>query len=438
MLIPTSKDPAHPRQDPVGAVLSIVGLCSLLYAIIDGPVSGWTSPRIVGAFVVAAVVLGGFAWWESHVDHPMLDTNFFKNPRFTAASSGITLVFFAMFGATFLLTEYLQFTLNFSPLGAGLCLLPWAGVMMVTSASSARDRRAVRHQADRRDGTRNRRRRARAHDGLPVNGHYVTDVMWRMMLMAAGMGLVMAPATDSIMGSLPLGKAGVGSAVNDTTRQVGGALGVAIIGSVMSSVYQDRVASRLGGYAPAAPRPCRSAARSVARSRSRSRRAGTRVRSSRHRRRARSSTDCTSPCSSVPRPRSSVRSSRPSGCRPARRRAASSRSTCRRSTSRSVAPALAESCSPGRPRSVACDEAILRAALDEYAARGYDGLSVDAVAARAGVSKATIYRRYQGKTDLVLAAAAAVVEDSWQPPTSDDLRTVLRAVLDKLRRAVRK
>jgi hypothetical protein len=82
---------------------------------------------------------------------------------------------------------------------------------------------------------------------LPVNGHYVTDVMWRMMLMAAGMGLVMAPATESIMGSLPLGKAGVGSAVNDTTRQVGGALGVAIIGSVMSSVYQDRVAGRIAG-----------------------------------------------------------------------------------------------------------------------------------------------------------------------------------------------
>jgi AcrR family transcriptional regulator len=88
---------------------------------------------------------------------------------------------------------------------------------------------------------------------------------------------------------------------------------------------------------------------------------------------------------------------------------------------------------PGRPRSVECDQAILRAALDEYAERGYEALSVDAVAARAGVSKATIYRRHQSKTELVLAAAASVVEDEWQPPASDDLRTVLRAVLDKLR-----
>jgi EmrB/QacA subfamily drug resistance transporter len=248
-LIPTSKDPAHPRQDPIGAVLSIVGLCSLLYAIIDGPVAGWTAPRIVGAFVVAAVVLGAFAWWESYVDHPMLDTKFFKNPRFTAASSGITLVFFAMFGATFLLTEYLQFTLGFSPLGAGLCLLPWAGVMMVTSASSARIVERFGTKRTVATGLATVGVALLLMTGLPVNGHYVTDVMWRMMLMAAGMGLVMAPATESIMGSLPLGKAGVGSAVNDTTRQVGGALGVAIIGSVMSSVYQNRIDSAAGVHA---------------------------------------------------------------------------------------------------------------------------------------------------------------------------------------------
>lgn len=88
---------------------------------------------------------------------------------------------------------------------------------------------------------------------------------------------------------------------------------------------------------------------------------------------------------------------------------------------------------PGRPRSLACDEAILRAALDEYAERGYDGMSVDAVAARAGVGKATIYRRYQCKTDLVMAAAQAVVHEDWEPPTGDDLRRDLRVVLEHLR-----
>jgi EmrB/QacA subfamily drug resistance transporter len=248
ILLPTSKDPSSPRQDPVGAVLSIVGLISLLYGIIEAPDTGWTSPRILVAFAGAAVVLGAFAWWESFIDHPMLDTRFFKNPRFTAASSGITLTFFAMFGATFLLTEYLQFTLGYSPFTAGLCLVPWAAVMMVTSASSSRIVERFGTKRTVATGLTLVGVALLLLTGVPVHGNFVTDVMWRMMLMAAGMGLVMAPATESIMGSLPRAKAGVGSAVNDTTRQVGGALGVAIIGSVMSSVYHARLAGALGGH----------------------------------------------------------------------------------------------------------------------------------------------------------------------------------------------
>ncbi len=247
VLIPTSRDPSRPRQDPFGAVLSIVGLSSLLYAIIEAPDSGWTSTKILLSFAGSALVLGGFAWWESRSDHPMLDTRFFRNPRFTAASAGITLVFFAMFGATFLLTEYLQFGLGYSPLGAGVCLLPWAAVMMVTSATSPRLVERVGTKIVVAGGLATVTVGLVLFTGVPVHGHFVTDVMWRMMIMAAGMGMVMAPATESIMGSLPRAKAGVGSAVNDTTRQVGGALGVAIIGSVMSSVYHDKIASSLRG-----------------------------------------------------------------------------------------------------------------------------------------------------------------------------------------------
>jgi EmrB/QacA subfamily drug resistance transporter len=252
-VMPTSKDPSSPRQDPVGAVLSIVGLSTLLYAIIEAPNSGWTSTRTLTAFAIAVVVIGAFAWWESFVDHPMLDTAFFKNPRFTAASSGITLVFFAMFGAIFLLTEYLQFTLGYSPLLAGAAMLPWAGVMMVTSANAARIVERFGTKWTVTTGLTTVGVALVLLTGVPVHGHFVSDVMWRMMLMAAGMGLVMAPATESIMGSLPRAKAGVGSAVNDTTRQVGGALGVAIIGSVMSSAYQDRIAKAISGRG--LPRP---------------------------------------------------------------------------------------------------------------------------------------------------------------------------------------
>jgi MFS transporter, DHA2 family, multidrug resistance protein len=171
----------------------------------------------------------------------MLDTDVFKHPRFSAASIGITCVFFAMFGATFLLTSYLQFVLDYSPLGAGLCLVPWALVMMLTSANSSRIVGRFGTKRTVASGLSLVGVALLLLTGVPVHGHFVTDVMWRMMLMAGGMGLVMAPATESIMGSLPRAKAGVGSAVNDTTRQVGGALGVAIIGSVMSSVYHDKI-----------------------------------------------------------------------------------------------------------------------------------------------------------------------------------------------------
>lgn len=254
LIIPSSKDPAAPRLDLVGAVLSIVGLTALLFAIIEAPGTGWTQPRIVTGFVLAAVLLGGFAFWENRTEHPMLDVSFFRNPRFTAASAGITLVFFALFGSTFLFTQYFQFVLGYSALDTGIRLLPMAITIMVVAPSSAR--------FVERMGTK-----AVVSTGLMlvavglflmlqvgVDSSYV-DFMWRMVIMAAGMGLTMAPATDSIMGSLPLAKAGVGSAVNDTTRQVGGALGVAIIGSVISSVYAGQVGDWFAGARIPTPNP---------------------------------------------------------------------------------------------------------------------------------------------------------------------------------------
>ena len=145
-LIPTSKDPRRPRLDPVGAVLSIVGLVALLYGIIEAPQNGWTNPTIVASFVVGAVFLAAFFAWESHTDHPMLDVKFFKNPRFTAASSSITLMFFAMFGSTFLITQYFQFVLGYSPLETGVRFLPWAACVMIGVAAERAARPARRHE----------------------------------------------------------------------------------------------------------------------------------------------------------------------------------------------------------------------------------------------------------------------------------------------------
>ncbi|HEY3722192.1 MAG TPA: MFS transporter [Acidimicrobiia bacterium] len=240
-LIPTSKDPSAPRLDPFGAVLSITGLSALLYGIIEAPTDGWGSSTIIGAFGIGVVLIATFVWWESHTDHPMLDVRFFKNPRFSAASSGIALLFFALFGSIFLLTQYLQFTLDYSPLAAGIRLLPFALTMMVVAPLSAKVVERIGTKVTVTSGLTIVTVALVTFTGLQANSSYASDVVWRFVLLGIGMALTMAPATESVMGSLPLAKAGVGSAVNDTTRQVGGALGVAIIGSVLSSTYGSKI-----------------------------------------------------------------------------------------------------------------------------------------------------------------------------------------------------
>ena len=247
-LIPDSKDPSKPRLDPVGAVLSILGLGALLYAIIEAPNNGWTAPGTVLGFVIGAVFLGAFAWWELHSDHPMLDFRFWTNPRFSAASAAITMTFFAMFGSLFVFTQYLQFVLGYTPLQTGVRLLAFAIPMMIIAPLSARLVQHVGTKVVVAAGM------ALTTLGLVLLSFVEADssypsFAWKMVVMASGLALTMAPATESIMGSLPLAKAGVGSAVNDTTRQVGGALGVAVLGSVYTSIYGSHIASQLQGQA---------------------------------------------------------------------------------------------------------------------------------------------------------------------------------------------
>ncbi|MGI8810270.1 MAG: MFS transporter [Acidimicrobiales bacterium] len=249
LLVPESKDPSPPGLDPIGALLSIAGLVTLVWAIIEAPALGWTDPTTLAAFGAAAVLIGGFVAWERHSDHPMLDVGFFANPRFSAASTAVTLVFFALFGSTFLQTQYLQFVLGYGALEAGLRVAPIALVLMVAAPTSAR--------LVERIGTK-----VVVATGLAVVSAALVllsfatvtsgygPVLAHLLIMGLGMGMTMAPATESIMGSLPRAKAGVGSAVNDTTRQIGGALGVAILGSLLASTY----ASSLGDAVPAAAR----------------------------------------------------------------------------------------------------------------------------------------------------------------------------------------
>jgi EmrB/QacA subfamily drug resistance transporter len=250
LLIPESRDPGHAALDPVGAGLSIVALGSLLWAVIEAPDKGWTSPTILATFAVGAILVALFFVWELRSSHPMLDMSFFRNPRFSAASGAITLVFLSLFGTLFLLTQYLQIVLGFSTIKAGAILLPQALVLMVFAPLS--------NVWVQRFG--NKRVVATGMTIVTVSLALFTTfdasssalvVIGVSMLLGLGMANVMAPCTDSIMGSLPRAKAGVGSAVNDTTRQMGGAVGVAVFGSLMSSQFTHAITDKLSGSLPA-------------------------------------------------------------------------------------------------------------------------------------------------------------------------------------------
>jgi EmrB/QacA subfamily drug resistance transporter len=243
--VPDSRDPGKPRLDPIGALLSIVALGTLLWSVIEAPSRGWGSTPIVAGFIAGAALLAGFIAWELNTASPMLQIQFFRNRRFSAASGAITLVFLSLFGVLFILTQYLQIVLGFSAIKAGALLLPQGAVMLVFAPLSSV---WVGKLGTKRVVTGGLVIVATALATLTtVNEHSPALVVVGITsLMGLGMANVMAPATDSIMGSLPRAKAGVGSAVNDTTRQAGGAIGVAVLGSVLASRYRSHIVHILG------------------------------------------------------------------------------------------------------------------------------------------------------------------------------------------------
>ena len=243
-LLPTSKDPAAPKLDPAGALLSIAALMTLLWGLIEAPTRGWGSTTILSAFGLGVVLMAVFIAWELHSDHPMLEIRFFANARFSAANIGITLVFFALFGASFLITQQLQFVFGYSPLKAGIAMMPIAVPLLILGPVSARIVERVGTKIVVSIGLLFASLGLFWLSRIALGSGYV-DILYPMVLLATGMGLTMAPATESIMGSVPRAKAGIGSAMNDTTRQVGGALGVAVIGSVLASVYRPNVTKYL-------------------------------------------------------------------------------------------------------------------------------------------------------------------------------------------------
>ncbi|WP_051950624.1 MFS transporter [Actinacidiphila yeochonensis] len=251
LIVPDSKDPRPGRLDPVGVVLSIAGLVLLVYGIIKGGQYGdFTRPEVWTTSVGGVVVLAAFVWYEARCDHPALDVGYFRKRQFSASVAAIGLVFFSLMGVTFFIVFYTQSVRGYSALQSGLLLLPLAVAQMVFAPRA-------RLLVD-RFGARAVCTGGMALVGLSFigflllgrhTGLWVLEVLF--FLMGTAMAHVMPPATVMIMSSLPREKAGSGSAVNNTFRQVGGALGVAILGSLMSTVYRDQVKGHLSVVPPA-------------------------------------------------------------------------------------------------------------------------------------------------------------------------------------------
>jgi EmrB/QacA subfamily drug resistance transporter len=242
LFVPTSRDPAAPRVDLPGLLLSAAGVTALVYTVIEAPAWGWTSTRSAVGFAAAAALLVGFALAERRSTHPMLDVSVFANRRFSGGSLAVTAGFLTLFGFIFVITQYFQFIKDYSAFQAGVRLLPVAATIALGSILGPR--------LVERIGTT-----AVVAGGLAV---FAAGLAWastaevatgygeiaaQMVLLGGGLGLTTAPATEAIMGSLSADKAGIGSAVNDTTRELGGTLGVAIVGSVFASVYSGGIGS---------------------------------------------------------------------------------------------------------------------------------------------------------------------------------------------------
>ena len=240
-IVPESKDPSPQRLDPGGVLLSVVGLVLLVYGIIEGgETAEWGSPPVLGPLLGGVAVLALFVVLQRRSAAPMLDVTLFRNPAFSAACGAVTLVMFALFGTVFFLSFYLQYARGFSPLEAGVTFLP---VALALSFFAPRSAGLVR-----RYGAKRVCAGGLALVTVSFSGYRFVDestpiavVCLLLLLQGTGMAHVVAPATESIMSTLPRERAGAGSAVNTTLRQVGGALGVAVLGSILSASYRSSI-----------------------------------------------------------------------------------------------------------------------------------------------------------------------------------------------------
>ena len=236
--VPESSQPEAPALDKGGALLATAGLVALVFSIIEAPDAGWLSTRTLGGTTAGLAALAGFVLFERRQPHPLLDPHLFSNRKLSAGSLSIGIQFFAFFGFTFVSLQYLEGVRGYSPLVAALAVLPLSATMMPAARLTT--------GLARRFGARNVcvTGLVLVAAGLVIISRVGTDTPYQLMLaglvpLGIGMGVAMTPATAAITEALPAEQQGVGSALNDLSREVGGALGTAVIGSIVTAVYRS-------------------------------------------------------------------------------------------------------------------------------------------------------------------------------------------------------
>jgi EmrB/QacA subfamily drug resistance transporter len=258
LVVPTTRATEHVGLDPLGTVLSALGIGALVFGIIEGPVKGWTEPLTLAALIAGVVLLGLFVVAELRTAHPLLDPRLFGRRGFATGSASLFLQFFAMFGFFFVALQFLQLVLGYSTFVAALALMPMTAVMLPLSAMSGTLSERFGHKLV-------------GGAGLAISAVGFTvfaavgrnDSYWGFfvatIIIGAGAALAMTPATNAIVASLPREKQGVASAVNDTARELGAAFGVAVLGSAFNIGYRNDIAGDLGGLAAGAAEQARQA-----------------------------------------------------------------------------------------------------------------------------------------------------------------------------------
>jgi EmrB/QacA subfamily drug resistance transporter len=248
-IVPATRESRPPRLDPVGALISISALAALVFGIIEGPERGWADLTTLGALVAGVIGLALFVVWELRRTEPMLDPRNFLCRGFGAGSLSVTVQFFAMFGFLFLALPYLQLVMGFSPLRAAGALLPMALVVIPLSRVAPAIAARVGVRVAGATGLSLMALGFLVLTTLEVGSSYAHFLVG-LLPFAAGMALSGAPATTAIVSSLPPEKQGVASAVNDVSRELGGALGIAVLGSFLNGVYRTELSDSTSALPP--------------------------------------------------------------------------------------------------------------------------------------------------------------------------------------------